>query len=205
MSAPAGLSKAASNRCFISAKTSAPIRFSARIVQEALVQLTLDPAVRALGLIPSVELSGTPVQPDAIVVCRADGRYYLDVVEARKLHEFDEEGLMRLAFEQLGLPPLTMSPAALRRQPYASNCCLVWNNRHVPVRASDRVCILQALTDDGPMPLGRLAAEARWSHDPVGTILSMACQNLVEIDLALRPLGPETVLRRRFVDGETDG
>jgi len=195
----AGVSKVASNRCFVSAKAATPIRFAAPIVKKALVQLTLDPSVHALQFIPSAEVLGMPVQIDAIVVCRADNKHYLDVIEARKQHDLDEEGLILLALEQLGLAPLTVSPADLRQQPYASNCCLVWNSRHLQVRASDKVRVLQALTEDGPMSLGRLAAETRWSPDPVGAILSMACQDLVEIDLASRLLGPETTIRRRVV------
>jgi len=168
MRIPAGSSNAASNRCFVSAKARTPIRFAARIVHEALAQLTLDPAVRALEFVSSLTVSGVAVQLDVIVVIRADGRHRLDVVEARSVRDIDEEGLVLLAQEALALPALVMTPADLRREPYATNCCLVWNGRHVQVRASDRVRILQALTEDGPMPLGQLATEARWSHDHVG-------------------------------------
>jgi hypothetical protein len=192
-----------SQACFTSAKTAAPIRFEARVVHKALVQLSLNPTVGALEFIPSAEVSGTHVLLNAIVVCQPDGRRLLDVVEARRLRDLDDEALSLLAIERLGLEPLTITPAELRRQPYASNCCLVWNCRNLRVHASDRVRILHAVAEDGPMTLGRIASEARWTTDAVGAVLSMACQDLVEIDLEATPLGPETIVRRRTAEGET--
>ena len=186
-----------SQTCFTSAKTAAPVRFDGHIVHKALVQLSLNPTVRALEFIPSAEVSGTHVPLNAIVVSQPDGQRLLDVVEARRLRDLDEEALSLLAIERLGLEPLTITPAELRRQPYATNCCLVWNCRNLRVHASDRVRILQLLTEDGPMTLGRLASEARWTTDAVGAVLSMACQDLVEIDLEAAPLGPWTVVRQR--------
>jgi hypothetical protein len=189
--------RAPSQTCFTSAKTAAPVRFEARIVHKVLVHLTLDPAVRAIDVIPSVDVLGTNVPLDAIVVHGADDHHLLDIVEARKIRDLDDEALVLLAIEKLGLKTLTIDAAEIRRQPYAGNCCLVWNCRNVKVPASDRVRILHALTEDGPMALGRLASEARWTTDAVGAVLSMACQDLVEIDLEAAQLGPWTVVRQR--------
>jgi hypothetical protein len=189
--------RAASQSCFNSAKTPAPVRFDGAIVHKALVHLTLDPAVRAIDVITSVDVLGANVPLDAIVVHRADGRHLLDIVEARKIRDLDDEALVLLAIEKLGLKTLTLDAAEIRRQPYATNCRLVWNCRNVNVQASDRVRILNALTEDGPMALGRLASEARWTTDAVGAVLSLACQDLVEVELQSSPLGPWTVVRQR--------
>ena len=80
---------------------------------------------------------------------------------------------------------------------------MVWNCRYLRIQASDRVRVMQALNEDGPMPLIRLSAEVRWSIDPVAAVLAMACLDLVELDLTSIPLGPETVVRRRTAEGET--
>lgn len=190
---------------FVAPKAATAIPVAHELVRDALIQAALDPAVRAIEFVPTVDVSGTNVQIDAIVVSHADGRYLLDVMGARTICDIDEVGLVLMAIDKLALPTLTVTPADLRRQPYASNCCLVWNSRNVRVRASDRVRILQALTEDGPMPLDRVAAEARWTTDPIGTVLSMACQDLVEMDLVSGPLGPETRVRRRSNKGGTHG
>jgi hypothetical protein len=108
-----------------------------------------------------------------------------------------------LAVDHLGLPPLTITAADLRREPRAANSSLVWGCRDRRIWISDRVRALEALTDEGPMQLARLSAELRWSADPVASVLAMACIDLVELDLTSAPLGPQTIVRRRITEGET--
>jgi hypothetical protein len=194
-----------SNRLFISAKTLSPIRFTAPAVHTALVQVTLDPAVRSLDFVPTVEVSDTAVAVDLAVISCSDGRYRLDVSDGHKMRDIDGEGLFLLALEQLGLPPLTLTREDLDREPYSSNCSLVWANRRVRVHASDRIRSLQLLTEEGSATLSQVAAEMRLSSDPVAAVLALACQDLVEIDLKSSPLGPESVLRRRTPEGDSHG
>jgi hypothetical protein len=191
----------ASNRLFVSAKTVSPIRFTAPAVHTALVQATLDPAVRSLGFVPTVVVSNTTVTVDVAVLSRPDGRYRLDVAGADQVRDIDEEGLFLLALERLGLPPLTLTHEDLERQPHHSNCCLVWASRRVRVHASDRIRSLQLLTEEGSATLSQTAAEMRLASDPVAAVLALACQDLVEIDLRSSPLGPESIVRRRVPEG----
>jgi hypothetical protein len=57
--------------------------------------------------------------------------------------------------------------------------------------------ILQALRDDGPMELGRLLEVIRADRDPSPSVMSLACDDLLELDLTSRPLGPATMVRSR--------
>jgi hypothetical protein len=188
---------------FTSAKTTAAIPFTHSLVGDALVQAALDPAIREIEFIPTVTCHDKVVALEAIVFHGDAGRQVLDIPGVRPLRSVDDEGLALLAADQLGLPALRMTAADIRRQPRAANSSLVWNCRHTRVQISDRVRLLQALSEDGPMPLARLSSEVRWALDPVATVLAMACLDLVELDLTTIPVGPETVVRRRMGEGET--
>lgn len=194
-------SKPAKN-AFIAAKTVVAVPVVHDLVRCALIQASLDPSVRAIEFIPTAAAYGKIIELDAIVFRGDAGRQVLDIPEARPLRNIDDEGLALLASDQLGLSTLTLTAADLRRQPRASNSSMVWTCRHTPVRASDRVRALQALSEDGPMPLSRLSAELRWGADPVAAVLGMACLDLVELDLTSIHLGPETMVRRRVAEGE---
>jgi hypothetical protein len=201
MSVSTSASHRVSNRLFISAKTLSPIRFTAPAVHTALVQVTLDPAVRSLGFVPALQVSNTTVTVDVAVISRSDGRYRLDVTDAHQVRDIDEEGLFLLALEQLGLPPLTLTREDLDREPHSSNCSLVWASRRVRVHASDRIRSLQLLIEEGSATLSQTAAEMRLASDPVAAVLALACLDLVEIDLRSSPLGPESIVRRRVPEG----
>jgi hypothetical protein len=174
---------------FFSAKTVAAIPIAHDLSRIALIHASVDPAVRSIEFIPSVEAYGAVINLEAIVFRGEAGGQVLDIPELRPLRDIDDEGLALLVSDELG------------REPRASNSALVWRYKHLPVSAQDRVRMLQMLGDDGPMQLGQLSAELRWSHDPVGAVLSMACSDRVELDLMSGHLGPETIVRRRMPEG----
>jgi hypothetical protein len=186
---------------FFSAKTVAAIPIAHDLSRIALIHASVDPAVRSIEFIPSVEAYGAVINLEAIVFRGEAGGQVLDIPELRPLRDIDDEGLALLVSDELGLSPLTLTAADLGREPRASNSALVWRYKHLPVSAQDRVRMLQMLGDDGPMQLGQLSAELRWSHDPVGAVLSMACSDRVELDLMSGHLGPETIVRRRMPEG----
>jgi hypothetical protein len=184
-------------RTFYSAKAAVPIGYKAGRVRIALIQLSLDPSVDAIEFVPTVELSGTEVSVDAVIIVRDGAKWLLDLVDERPIAELDEVGLRLLAAEKIGLPTFSITSADLDRQPYANNCRLVWlcQNEHVP--AGDRVRILQVLTEEGSMPLASAAEQCRSATDPVAAVLSLVCADLLEADLESAPLGPETRIERR--------
>lgn len=182
---------------FVSAKTASPVRARHPALRVALVQSSLDPAVRSISHVPSAVVASAPVELDAVVLTRDDGRFHLDCVPARRLRELDEEGLFQLALRDLGLGTLTMTADDLRREPLRSNRDLVWSYNGRPVPIDLRVRILQILVDDGPMALDRLLRSVVSAHDPAAAVLALACANLLELDLTSGPIGLSTTVRSR--------
>jgi hypothetical protein len=187
---------------FIGAKSAIAIPVTHELVRDALIQAALNPAIRAIEFIPTFTAFGKTIALDAIVFRGDDGAQMLDIVDTRPKRSVDDEGLALLAIDQLGLSLLTLAGTEIRRGPRAVNSTQVWNCRHYGVFAPDRVRILQILSDEGPMPLNRLGAEASCTRDPIATTFAMACLDLIELDLTSIPLGPETSVRRRTAEGE---
>jgi hypothetical protein len=189
--------QAAAGILFISAKTRVAIPTTCALVRDALVQATLDPAVRSIEFIPLARVAATPIDLDAIVIVRDDGPFYLDVVAGRPLRDADDEGLALIALADLGLAPITLTAADIKREPRFANSRMIWSYRMHPVGISMRMRVLQILADDGPMTLSRLLSAVRTDRDPNPAILALACSDLIELDLVSRPLGPATVARVR--------
>jgi len=182
---------------FISAKTRGPIPAGHALVRESLVQTTLDPTARTIEYVASAPFFGATVDLNAIVVTRDDGRFVLDIVEARPIRDIDAEGMVLLALQELGLTILTLSAADIRKEPRRSNCKMVWCYRHTKVCVGLRIRILQAVADEGPIALGPLLAAIQSPRDPGSAVMALACADLVELDLANEPLGPATIVRSR--------
>jgi hypothetical protein len=183
---------------FISSKTSTAIPARHALVRDALVQATLDPQVRSLEFVPTAVVGATQIALKAIVIVRDDGRYYLDVVEARQVRDVEAEGLALIALDRLGLAPLTLTAADIRREPRFANSKAVWEHRLHPVGISLRMKILGVLGEDGPMMLARLLSSIQSDRDPSPAVMALACSDLVELDLVTRPLGPATIARSRL-------
>jgi hypothetical protein len=182
---------------FVSAKARSPIPAGHLALREALMQASLDPSVRSLAFLPSAHVAAAPVELDAVVLTRDDGRFHLDVVPARRVRDLDDEGLALIALRELGLEPFTVTAEDLKAEPRCGNCRLVWSHNRRLVPLGLRMRILQVLRDDGPMELGRLLEVIRADRDPSPSVMSLACDDLLELDLTSRPLGPATMVRSR--------
>jgi hypothetical protein len=182
---------------FVSAKTSTAIPAASDLVQDSLIQATLDPSVRRIDFHAQALVYAAHVDLNIIAVVRDDGRFWLDIVEARPARDAGHEALASVALAALGLSPLTLTAEEIRRQPRFANANLAWSHRLAPVGFSMRMAVLQILSDDGPMPLSRLLSVLRGDRDPVPPVMAIACSDLIEIDLVSRPLGPDTIVRAR--------
>jgi hypothetical protein len=109
----------------------------------------------------------------------------------------EAEGLALIALDRLGLTPLTLTAADIRREPRFANAKTVWEYQGHPVGISMRMKVLTALRDDGPLPLGSLLERITAARDPAPAIMAMACSDLIELDLVSEPLGPATIVRSR--------
>jgi hypothetical protein len=134
-------------------------------------------------------VASAPVEVNAIVLQRDDGRVHLDVVAARTVRSLDDEGSRQIALREFGVAVLVVTSDDLGAQPRADNTRLVWSYRGRRVHIGLRIRILQTLRDDGPMKLARLLESVRSNGDPSEAVVALACDDLLELDLKSRPLG----------------
>jgi hypothetical protein len=179
---------------FVSAKTTTaiPVRDPAR--RAALIQASLDGRVRSIAYIASAQAGSEPVNLDAVIVQRDDGRFLLDIVPTRRIRTPEEQRSAEMALVELGVTPMVLTAEDIIREPPHANTQLVWAHRETPVPVGLRMRALQTLLDEGPMPLGELLRSIRSEVDPVPAVMALACANLVYLDLVSQPLSPTTVV-----------
>jgi hypothetical protein len=190
--------KAAQSRSpnsFVSAKTAIPIPSEHPALCEALIQLSLDPRVRSIDYVKTAIVASEQIDLRAVVVQRVDGRFFLDVVQARPIRDLEHEGLSLIALGKLGLRPWVISGESLRREPGYSNALFVWSYNGYRVPPEQRKRILRVLTDKEPIELGQLERSVR--SDPFYSVMSLACADIIELDLVSTPLGRRTTVKRR--------
>jgi hypothetical protein len=183
------------NRLFVSAKTTRAIPVRCALFENALVQASLDPQVRAIEPFPRSALSPRPREPAAVLV-RVDGRFVLRVEEATT-HSADAIVPQGFGTDGSALPEIVLTEADLRSEPRCSNTRLAWSYRRRRVSAGLRFQITQTLREDGPMTLAQLMSVVRILGNSAGPVLALACADLIELDLGAAPLGPATVARYR--------
>jgi hypothetical protein len=181
---------------FQSTKTVTPIPVRHAAVQDALIQSSLDPRVRSIDYVASAVVAGQQVDLKAIVVQRDDGRFFLDVVPARRVLNLDQGGSVLIALEKLGLKEMTIEAAALFREPLCTNARFVWlyNGYSVPRRLRER--ILRALPGKKSLPLGDLERSVR-SRDASHAVMSLVCADVLELDLTSQPIQLTTIVKAR--------
>jgi hypothetical protein len=182
---------------FLSAKTSTAIPARCGLLREALVQASLDAKVRSIEYLASAVVASEPIDLDAIVLRRDDGRFLLDVVPARRVRGPKDDRSAASAVAELGLTHLTVTAEDIAREPRCGNARLVWSYNGIRVPVELRLAIVKTLMDEGPMHLGRLLETVRSEHDPAPALMALACADTVELDLESLPLGPMTTVRPR--------
>lgn len=182
---------------FVSAKSRSAIPLpDCALVEDALVQASLDPAVRSLAFVPAAGVPSAPVGCGIILVERDDGRFWLDVEAVRPLRTtYENRTIEGLACE--GLLPITLTSEEILREPRFANSRQVWSHRDHPVGFALRVRLLEIIDEEGPLRLGRLLTSIWSDRDPAPAVLALACADLLELDLVSRPLGPATMVRAR--------
>jgi hypothetical protein len=183
------------NRLFVSAKTTRAIPVRCALFEDALVQASLDPPVRAIEPFPRSPLSPWSREP-AVIVVRDDGRFVLRVEEATA-RSADATVPPGFGTDAPQRPEIVVTEADLRSEPRCSNNRLVWSHRRRRVSAGLRFQIIQTLREDGPMTLAELVSVVRILGNSAAAVLALACADLVELDLGATPLGPATVARYR--------
>jgi hypothetical protein len=182
---------------FVSQKSGMlPIPVSHHLVRDALAQAALDPAVRSIEYLPAIQVS-MAAKVDAIVLDRDDGRYHLEIPEAKPRRSIARTLIVAQVLLDLGFRPHVRTESDILREPNCTNARTVWAHANHPVPVGLRLQVLDTLTDDGAMPLGELLSRLRSDRDPAPSVMAMACLNLIELDLTSAPLGPATIVRLR--------
>lgn len=182
---------------FVSVKCGGSVPMRHHLMRDALVQAALDPSIRSIGYLPTIPTTPSTWDVDAIVIERDGRRCYLDIVEARPRRSIAQRLMVAQALLDLGLRPLVRTESELMREPRCTNARTVFEYNSRPVDVELRLQILSALTEDGAMPLGELLSRLRSHRDPVTAVMSLACSDIIELDLESTPLGPRTVTRLR--------
>jgi hypothetical protein len=180
---------------FVSAKTTTAIPVRHPALRDVLILASLDPQVRSIHYVASARVASAQVTIDAVVVQDDLGRYVLDVVPARVPRDFEDQGLVPIALDELKLESLVLTAEEIRREPRRSNANLIWSHNDVTVPIGLRMRILQVLLDEGPMPLGQLLKSVAGESDLAAAVMALACANLVHLDLHAQPLSPTTPVR----------
>jgi hypothetical protein len=176
-------------------RTSIPLQ--SWLHRDALVQASLDPGVRIIEFLSEIRFRGVSAAVNSIVLHRDEGSFMLRIEGHRPVRNEDEECAMQSALAQRGISILDMTAAEIRIEPRLTNAREVWNCRDFHVSMADRMRILHALEDEGPQSIKALQHVACTSADLASALCSLACADLVEIDIDPMPLGPATIVRSR--------
>jgi hypothetical protein len=167
------------------------------LVRDALVQAALDPTIRLIEYLPAVQTAPAAMKVDAITIERNDGRYYLDVVEARPRRSIAQRLMVARALLDLGIRALVRTESDIMREPRCTNARSVWEYAGRPIEMGLRLQVLGALENEGAMTLGDLLSCLRSDRDPAPAVMAMSCLGLIDLDLVAAPIGPATLVRHR--------
>lgn len=182
---------------FVCAKSRTSIPLQSRLHRDVLILASLDPRVRIIEFLPEIRFRGASVATEATVLHRDDGSFLLRIEGHRPPRNDDEEGAVRSALRQRAISMLDVTAAEIRVEPRLTNAREVWACRDFQVTMADRMRILHALEDEGPQAIKALQHVACTSADLASALCSLACADLVEIDIAAMPIGPATIVRSR--------
>jgi hypothetical protein len=179
------------------AKCAVAIPVSDALLRDAVIQAHLDPAVRQIDYLPHARLSGQQVALNAVLLIRDDARYILDIAEAGRVRDLDDEGVRLITLEEQGLRLLELTQAEIRQEPRLSNVREVWRHNRVHVPLRDRLQIMTALAEEGSLSMAELESRVSVTLDVATSVCALACADIVELELTQWPLGPRTVVRER--------
>jgi hypothetical protein len=184
-----------SSSLFVGPKCASAIPTTHPLVRDVVIQASFDASVTRIEFLPSIRIGRHTVVVNSVVITKDTRRCLLDIVDARPLRTIDDEGLLLLALEQSGIETIQISESAIRREPRCSNAREIWRSRFRKLSSRDRLNILDALDESGPLSIAQLVSELGDS-DCWEKVLSLACEGEVHIDIDAA-IDSETVVRRR--------
>jgi hypothetical protein len=180
-----------------SPKTTSAIPTQSSLHRDLVVQSALDPHVRSIEFLTEVRHRDTTITVNSIVLRRDDGNYMLEIPGRRRPRDVNEENVIFLGLQSMGLSLLEIDTDEIRREPRLSNAREIWGCKDLRVPIRDRMHIMTALSEDGPQSILTLQDIVPAKADLASSLCALACADLVEIDMDDRPLGPHTLVRAR--------
>jgi hypothetical protein len=181
---------------FHSPKSAFPIENPGEgMMRDVLVQLSLDPRVRRMGVLEMTSDDCRRQAFRAVTIDRMDGRYVIDVEHCRPVRPADEDAVVGRAIAELGFRTLRITGEEIMREPRFSCARAIWSYRRVRVGVAMGMELARVL-DDGPLTLGELYSLVPGPEDPVGAVFSLVCADVIELDLN-EWCGRSTVVRSR--------
>ena len=159
---------------FVGPKSERAIPVRHHLRRDFLIQSTLDANVRRIAYHPGLQVDGTIVAVDALVLDRDDGLFAVDLTDARPSCDPTGEHLLALAFAEGCTAILTVDAADVRREPRFSAARRIWRHRDVHVHSNDREQILGTLDAEGPLPLRSIPALVDTDRDPISVVFALA-------------------------------
>ncbi|MBW7974124.1 hypothetical protein [Bradyrhizobium sp. BR 10289] len=168
---------------FIGFKASRAVPISNALTRDFLVQATLDGDVRRIEYQNSIVVDQRIMAVEGLVIERFDGRYAVDIVDARPSHDPAAEALTHLAFARRCHGIIELSAADVRSEPRCSAAREIWSHRGVRIHSDDRAEIRESLETSGPVALTELVASVMTRGDARAVIYALACEGAIEFDL----------------------
>ncbi|MFK4536377.1 hypothetical protein ABIA00_004560 [Bradyrhizobium ottawaense] len=168
---------------FIGFKASRAIPIRNNLTRDFLIQATLDGDVRRIEYQNNVIIDERIVPVDGIIVERFDGRFAVDIVDARPAYDQRTEALMQLAFARRCHGLIELRAADVRAEPRCSAAREVWSHRAVRMHGDDRSEILETLEGGGPVCLRELVASVATRGEARTLVYALACEGALELDL----------------------
>lgn len=178
---------------FTSCKCRAAIPVYDSLLRYALEQASLDPSVREIRYRTGPQIECPPISLAGAVLRREDGTFLLRVYQTRPERRDEEEARLIFVMEQHGLRLLERDAKDIQREPLFSNSRIVWSHAGYQVSLLDRLRLAVAL-EQGPQTITELADRSRPACDVLAAVCSLACADLLRLDIRDAPLGPQTLV-----------
>ena len=180
-----------------SPKCRTPIPVFGALHRDAIIQAIFDPKARSIEFLSCLRHQHTSVAVNGAVVHGDGGAYLIDISGHRLTRTFEEESAIYAALRSHAISVRVMDDRDIMTEPLLGNAREVWTCRNVKLPLRDRFRILAALDEEGPLSIMALQEFVCVSVDLATAVCTLACADLVEIDLLSGPLGPTTIVRCR--------
>lgn len=179
---------------FVGAKVRGAIPLTGGYPVDALIQASLDPDVRLIEYVPTVQFREYLLRLDGVVITRIGaGRSLLYVAGPGYSRDLDEMGSTLIALESAGIGWTEIEMSRVLSEPARGDFRTVWGCRHVPVGEETLMAVSEDLDRRRAWSLGELASRID-AGSSIETIYSLACSDKLALDISNGPLSLDSIV-----------